>query len=473
MYADQGEKVSLARSYSYPLCVLFVHLRVPKAKLDRGNWMAGATPDVSARDEHRTAGELETYDILILDALGKQSLTSARSLGRAGLRVALGESIGQYRKRLQPPSWRSRYCARAVALPDYNCDQAAYIEAIVAFVSDHRVKVVLPTGDEGITMLAAHRERFAELDCTLVLASDAALEIANDKNRTLEVASKLGIAYPKSVQINSVEDLRTAEAEFGYPFVLKPTISWTGRAEGRVYPVEVIDEADAADRTARFLATGCEVLAQQFASGRREGVTLFIADGEMLAGCGAGALRTFPPLGGVAAMRESIPIPHDLLDASMRLVTAIGLEGPCEVEFRRDSGGRPLLMEINARLVGTLENANHSGVDFPLIIWRWATGQPVEPVQTYRTGVRTRWLGGDLRWLFANILQPSRLERVPAIRALWQFTSEFARTRHYDYIDRHDMRPALAEIQDMIAFARKQWDKRKQRRKDQKKSVTV
>ena len=98
MYADQGEKVSLARSYSYPLCVLFVHLRVPKAKLDRGNWMAGATSDVSARDEPRTAGELETYDILILDALGKQSLTSARSLGRAGLRVALGESIGQYQQ---------------------------------------------------------------------------------------------------------------------------------------------------------------------------------------------------------------------------------------------------------------------------------------------------------------------------------------------------------------------------------------
>jgi predicted ATP-grasp superfamily ATP-dependent carboligase len=435
--------------------------------------MAGAAPDVLARDEPGTAGELDTYGILILDALGKQSLTSARSLGRAGIRVALGESVGQYSARPQPPSWRSRYCSRAVALPDYNSDPAAYIDAIIAFVSDHSVKVVLPTGDASITMLAAHRERFAKLDCTLVLASDAALEIANDKNRTLEVASRLGIAYPRSVQINGVEDLRVAEAEFGYPFVLKPTISWTGRAEQRVYPVEVVDEADAADRTARFLATGCEVLAQQFASGRREGVTLFMADGEVLASCGAAALRTVPPLGGVSAMRESIPIPHELLDASVRLVTAIGLEGPCEVEFRRDASGRPLLMEVNARLAGTLENASQSGVDFPLIIWQWATGQPVQPVQDYRIGVRTRWLGGDLRWLFANILRPSRLGRVPTTRALWQFASEFARTRHYDYIDRHDIRPALAEMQDTVAFARNQWAKRKQRSDDRKTSVTV
>ena len=435
--------------------------------------MAGASPDVLALDEPRTGGELETYDILILDALGKQGLTSTRSLGRAGIRVAVGESVGQYSSRSQPPAWKSRYCARTVALPDYNSDQLAYVEAIIAFVGRHRVKVVLPTADPSITMLAAYRKRFAELDCTLVLASDAALEVANDKNRTLELASKLGIACPKSIQINGVEDVRVAEAEFGYPFVLKPTISWTGQAERRVYPVEVIDEADAVDKAARFLATGCEVLAQQFASGRREGVTLFFADGQVLAICGAAALRTCPPLGGVAAMRESIPIPREMLDASVRLIAAIGLEGPCEVEFRRDASGRPLLMEINARLVGTLENASKSGVDFPLIIWQWATGQPVEPALTYRTGVRTRWLGGDLLWLFSNILRPSHLERVPVARAIWQFTSEFARTRHYDNIDRRDMWPAVASVQDTVIFARKQWGKRKQQLKAQKKSVMV
>src|SRR6185437_1953752 len=145
-----------------------------------------------------------------------------------------------------------------------------------------------------------------------------------------------------------------------------------------------------------FLSAGGEVIAQQMATGRKEGVSLFIVDGDVKAHCGCIAHRTTPPLGGVSAMRESYALPA----AAVSLATTIGVEGPSEVEFRRDAAGKPLLMEINARLAGTLENAVHSGVNFPLMIWQWGTGQPIEKVTSYKTGVRTRWLAGDLRWLW-------------------------------------------------------------------------
>jgi predicted ATP-grasp superfamily ATP-dependent carboligase len=411
--------------------------------------MSGETPG-----ELAVARGNESYDILILDGECKQALTSARSLGRAGLRVALGESVGQFRFNLAPPVFASRYCARTVTLPDYIGDPVPYIEAIIAFVRDHRVRAVMPTGDASIVELAPYRERFAELGCTLVVASAEALNIANDKSLTLEVAAKLGIDYPKSVQVTGVDGLQAAEAEFGYPFVLKPTISWTGEATDRVFPVEVINKAEAVEATTRFLATGCEVLAQQWASGRREGVTLLMADGEPLGICGAVAHRTTPLLGGVSVMRESIAVPDDILGASVSLAKTIGLDGPCEVEWRRDASGRPLLMEINARLAGTLENATKSGVDFPLLTWRWATGQPVRPVLSYRTGVRTRWLSGDIRWLRNNLSLGGRPDTVSAPRAMWTFLWEFARTRHYDYIDRGDLQPALAELRQTAVIAR-------------------
>jgi predicted ATP-grasp superfamily ATP-dependent carboligase len=409
-----------------------------------------------------TSGGPAHYDILILDASHKHSLTSARSLARSGLRVALGESIGQFQPRHEPPAFRSKACARALILPDYVTEPDAYAEAVLAFVREHQVKVVLPVGDANITLLAPRRERFKELGAMLAVASDAALEIANDKVRTLEVATKLDIAYPKSIPVTGVEDLRAAEAEFGYPFVLKPTVSWTGAVALRAVPCEVVNEAEATEATAKMLATGCEVLAQQLATGRREGVSLFIVDGEMVAYCGCAAHRTTPPLGGVSAMRESIPVSDELLDAAVRLATTIGVEGPSEVEFRRDAQGRPLLMEINARLAGTLENAMHSGVNFPLMIWQWGVGQPIEPVKSYRTGVRTRWLAGDLRWLWESVLQRGRPDSVSPGRGIWTFTSEFFRTRHYDFVDRRDMRPALAEIWDTAGIIRKQWSNRKQ-----------
>lgn len=408
--------------------------------------MATATSGEFVQVGPGSAGEREAYDILILDGTYKQSLTAARSLGQAGLRVAMGESASQYDPDRGPASWRSRYCARGVGLPDYNADQGSYVDAVVAFVREHRVKVVLPTGDASIVMLAPHRKRLADLGCTLAVASDASFGVANDKVRTLEVADELGIAYPRSLPVKGPGDLAMVEAEFGYPFVLKPTISWTGESQDRVSPIEVVNEAEAVAATTRYLATGCEVLAQQWVPGRREGVTLLLVNGEVLGMCGAVAHRTVPPLGGVSVMRESIAVPDDLLNASVRLAVTMGLEGPCEVEWRRDAAGRPLLMEVNARLAGTLENANRSGVDFPLLVWQWATGQPIKPALTYRTGVRTRWLGGELQWLRANLRQPGRPDTMSAPRAIWTFMLEFARTRHYDYLDHGDVWPAVGEL---------------------------
>jgi predicted ATP-grasp superfamily ATP-dependent carboligase len=150
------------------------------------------------------------------------------------------------------------------------------------------------------------------------------------------------------------------------------------------------------------------------------------------------------------------------------LATTIGVEGACEVEFRRDASGRPLLMEVNPRLAGTLENAMHSGVNFPLMVWQWATGQPIQPVRSYRTGVRTRWLAGDLRWVWDNVLKSGRPDTISPARSIWTFTWEFFRTRHYDHVDSRDMRPALTEIWNTSAIVRAQWANRKQRRADQR-----
>ena len=412
------------------------------------------------------AAKPEQYDIFILDASHKHALTSARSLARSGLRVALGEAAGQYPPEHEIPSFRSRYCARSLMLPDYASEPAAYVDAVVAFAREHGVKVVMPVGDANITLLAPHREKFTEIGSFLTVASDAALEIANDKNRTLELAAKLDIAYPKSLPVTGVEDLRAAAEQFGYPYVLKPTVSWTGAAT-RSVPVEVVNEAEATVAAEGFLAGGGEVIAQQMATGRKEGVSLFIVDGKVLAHCGCIAHRTTPPLGGVSAMRESYAVPADLLESAVSLATTIGVEGPSEVEFRRDASGKPLLMEINARLAGTLENAVHSGVNFPLMMWQWGTGQPITPVTSYKTGVRTRWLAGDLRWLWESVTEKGRPDSVSAPSGLWTFGSEFFRTRHYDFVDRRDMGPAFAELGFTAGIIKKQWDNRNQWREEQ------
>jgi predicted ATP-grasp superfamily ATP-dependent carboligase len=393
-----------------------------------------------------SGGRSRQCDILILDAAHKQSLAGIRSLGRAGLRVAAGESLAQFDPAEPIPAFRSRYCALTVVLPDLAEDAGAFAGAVLEFVREHSPRVVLPTGDATISALRPYREALAELGCALALAAEPALEVANDKDATLDVAGRLGISYPRSVKIASLADLPAAVSEFGFPFVLKPTISWTGQTATRVVPVEVVSEAEAVATIEEFLAAGSGILAQEWLPGRREGVTLFVVGGSILASCGHVAHRTSPPLGGASVVRESIATPPDVLDAAVRLVKEIGLEGVCEVEFRRDAQNRPMLMEANARLAGTIENSVQAGVDFPLMIWQWATGDPVSAPKAYRTGIRTRWLHGDLRWLLENAQRAGRPDSIPRRRSILVFGLEFIRARHYDYFDHRDLRPFLTEM---------------------------
>jgi len=69
--------------------------------------------------------------------------------------------------------------------------------------------------------------------------------------------------------------------------------------------------------------------------------------------------------------------------------------------------------------------------------------------------VRTRWLHGELRWLNENRRRAGRPDGVSRLRGLWAFAAEFARTRHYDYVDLRDMEPAIAEMRYTMAVIRK------------------
>jgi len=151
-------------------------------------------------------------------------------------------------------------------------------------------------------------------------------------------------------------------------------------------------------------------------------------------------------LGGSSVLRESIPLPADLLEASVALVTTAGLEGYSEVEFRRDAAGRPRLMEINPRLSASVEVAVRSGVDFPRLVYAWSTGSPLPRVGGYRTGVRMRWLGGDIRWLRDTIALRGRPEAAPPKQAVTDFVLDCLRPAAYDYVSASDPRPALVAV---------------------------
>jgi len=253
--------------------------------------------------------------------------------------------------------------------------------------------------------------------------------------------------------VTTLEEARAAFRAFGPPTVLKPMQSWAENETGgtRLSVNAVLTEEDAEREMRYILESGGQAVAQEFLPGWREAVSVFYANGQILARFAQRSYREFPVLGGVSTLCESIAPAPELVEPAERLVRAIGLEGCSMVEFRRDRAGKPILMEINARPAGSLALAVRCGVNFPQLLYNWVMGRPLQPVESYRVGKRLRWLSGDIWNLNQVIDHQGQPDVPPSGRAIRTFFTDFAlRPSKLDYVSVRDMRPALVEFRHVV-----------------------
>jgi len=379
------------------------------------------------------------YDALVLDAMLRQSLVTVRSLGKRGYRVAALESGAA-------PAFSSRWCRHGFSY-SANEHSLSYLDYLEQALDRTGARVLIPSSDGTIALLRRHREHL-EQRTHIALAKEPALAIAVNKERTLSIAAHLGLHIPHSVTVESVAAVPFALKAIGLPLVVKPVESWiaidqAGLQGTRMAPRLITAAAEAYDAVAELTAQGGTVLFQQYLPGRREAVSLLYATGKVHARFAQWARRTEPPLGGTSVLRQSIAVPQDSGVQAERLVREIDLEGYSEVEFRRDSIGVPYLMEINPRLSASVEIAVRSGVDFPYLLYQWASGEQIDTITSYHTGNWMRYLKGDMMTTIAALQQRGRPGVPSPMQAMLAFCSSFLQPMDYDYLDWSDLTPAL------------------------------
>jgi predicted ATP-grasp superfamily ATP-dependent carboligase len=144
------------------------------------------------------------------------------------------------------------------------------------------------------------------------------------------------------------------------------------------------------------------VLLQQRIVGPGVGLFFLRWNGETIAAMAHRRIREKPPSGGVSVMRETIPVPAELLYRSEQLLDVYDWSGVAMVEFKLDAAtGRAYLMEINGRFWGSLQLAIDAGVDFPRLLVEAALGAATVRVAGYRS-VRSRWWWGEVDHLLAR-----------------------------------------------------------------------
>ncbi len=377
-----------------------------------------------------------TYDALVLDAIQRQSLATVRSLGSRGLRVAVIGTTGK------EPTFSSHWCQQAfICAEEEGTDE--YLHHLEQVLDRTGARVLITLSEGTIALIRRHRERL-EQRVRIALAQEPALAISIDKRQTLEIAKQLGVHIPGAISLRTVGEVEAALREIGLPAVVKPMESWVGDEHQGIRLVsQLVTTADEARRAVEELTRfGGTTLFQQFLSGRRESLTFLYANGEFYARFAQWGKRTYPPLGGQSVLGESIAMPPDIGEQAERLVREIDLEGVSHIEFRRDQSGVPYLMEINPRLAASTELAVRSGVDFPYLLYQWASGQEIDRVTSYREGIWLRDLRGDIAATVAALEQRERPGVSTPTKAIFDFGASFFRPTHYYSFDWKDPIPA-------------------------------
>jgi len=385
-------------------------------------------------------------DVLLLDAQYRQTLACMRVYAQQGLSVGVAACDSE----AVVPSSRSRRCSMSATVPDFQRDMSGYVDAVLDLVDRTGAAMVLPAHDGSIDVLRRRRDDFAAR-CALPLASDPALDIALSKERTLSLAGELGIEVPESVTVSDPLDAAEAVNKTGLPAVLKPLTPWVvdDHGQGTRLVSELVTSADHVSRQLEWMLDvgASAALLQPWLPGRREAVSLFRANGRTWARFAQASHREWPVLGGSTVLCESIPLASDITDRSEVLVEAMEVDGCSMVEFRRDREGRPVLMEVNARMGASVGLAVRAGVDFPSLLYARARGHTLHPVAGYRVGERMRWVVGDLWYLntaFARHPGPDNPTPGRALKTV--LTDLVVRPSRLDRASVTDPRPMLAEL---------------------------
>jgi protein-tyrosine-phosphatase len=308
--------------------------------------------------------------------------------------------------------------------------------------------LVIPCDDFAILPLQQNRVRLQAI-APIYLLSDEAFDVCSHKNKTYELAERLGIPLPRQCIAATVQEVEAAAGVFGWPLVLKPMRSVVvAGARAEVRKVRSIAEIRA---VAELMLAGGPVLVQENFIGIGDGIEVLCYEGQVLAAFEHERVHE-PVQGGGSTYRKSVPLSPERYEAARRLMQAMHYTGVGMVEFKVNPAiGSWVLMEINGRFWGSLPLSLAAGADFPRHLYEMLVEGRRDFPQKYSHGVYARSWMLDLRWVVRNFIT-DRSDPTLLTVPLWKIMLEPLHLfrDHIDALTWDDPSPGLQELSQFL-----------------------
>ncbi len=325
--------------------------------------------------------------VIVTNAKNRIAYNIVRSLGKRGIPVYTADFVPC------SMSFFSRYSRGHFLYPSPFHRQEAFISSLISDIRRLKAEVLIPVFEESF-LLSKHKDEInGEVKC--VLPAYEQILLAHNKDRWEGLARKLGIPVPETICITDLRGGKVRLSDITYPVLIKPK-----QGGGAWAITQANAETELRSMIAKPTNDGLpweRFLCQEKIKGETHCVAMLFNHGEMRAKVAYRQLRDYPVTGGQATLRVSIR--SEAAESHLqRLLEEMNWHGVCQADFIVDErNGEPYLIDINPRFWGSLVQAIASGVDFPYLLYRIAVEGDVKPVNSFTTGIVTRWIGGDMR----------------------------------------------------------------------------
>lgn len=231
----------------------------------------------------------------------------------------------------------------------------SFTSTLLDIVRKEGPSLLIPTVTEELPAVARLKRIIEGFGCTVFISTPLAIDIANDKLKTVMIMAGHGVPVPVSFDEVTPRDLMIKN--LGLPLLSKPRYGRGGRG---VVVYEKPEELFADGRTG--------LIFQEFIPGEEFDVNLFIGrDGEVLSVVVLKKILLKEGIVGNAIAVERVEN-KEVAQLGIMVAEILKLKGPVDMDIRLREDGTPVLLEINARLGGNVLSAGEI-LDSLLAAW--------------------------------------------------------------------------------------------------------
>ena len=335
---------------------------------------------------------MNTLNILVTDATYKHALGIVRSLGKNGYKPFVLSS------RKKSVCSYSKY-AKGEILINQNYTK----EELTAKLLEHKIDLIILVGTNSFKKIVPWKKDLEKENIHIVSVDEDKLNIAFSKKETYAYAERVGVPIPRTYYPKKIKELDTIKDKITYPCVIKGLYEVGGN---------IVDyAANKNELKSKYVA-----ICQKYHLTEEEGLPMLQ---EYITGVGCAffavynqgecgftfqhkRVREYPVSGGASVCAESYK--NDLVEKyGKKLLDALSWHGVAMVEFKLNTEGTPVLMEINPKFWGSTDLALEAGVDFPKSLVDIYLGKTVPFTKEYQYPLRYHWpLDGEILHLISN-----------------------------------------------------------------------